>query len=278
MIDHRGAGWATAQLGDVELEFEVMGTGPELVWLHGLSGNLEGERRMVEPLADEFRLLWFSSRGHGRSTPVLEASRYGYELFAEDLERLLDHVGFARPLIAGGSHGANTALRHELTHPGRARALCLIAPGANAIHEPDPQLLANLRQLTEFAASMGAPGLLQAATGITPDDPSPDPQTVAAFNTHDLDSLAAAMNLVIDQRAADPAALPGIAVPTHVVAWDADPFIHPIATAREIVALVPGATFEEVPAPATMAPAEAAALGTDVIRRWARAASAVPIS
>ena len=269
-------GWAKARLGDVDLEYEVRGSGPDLVWLHGLSGNLEGERRMIQPLADEFRVMWFSSRGHGRSSSIVDAARYSYELFGRDLEALLDHVGFERPLLAGGSHGANTLLRHTDLFPGRARALCLVAPGANAIHPPEPELLANLRQLTDYAASLGAPGLRMAATGMAPDDPDPDPEIVAAFDTHDLDSLAAAMRLVIDQRALDPARLPSFDVPTHVAAWDADPFIHPIATAREIAALVPGATFEEVPPPATMTPVEVAAMGTDVLRRWARAVAQVP--
>jgi len=278
MTDRRGPGWGVADLGDVKLEYEVAGEGPDLVWLHGLSGNMEMDRRMVEPLTDEFRVTWYSSRGHGRSSAVLEAEMYRYELFARDLERLLDVLGLERPLLAGGSHGANTLLRHEADFPGRARALLLAAPGGNALQRPEPGTVAALRQWTEFGESQGRKGLALVATGSDPDDPGADPEVVAAFDTNDLASIAAAMKLVIDQNAVDPAALPGFDVPTHVAAWDADPVIHPIATARVIASLIPGATFAEIERPAGLPPAEAAAAGAMLLREWARGAVAASVA
>ncbi|TAL16732.1 MAG: alpha/beta fold hydrolase, partial [Frankiales bacterium] len=95
---------------DVELEAEVVGTGPELVWLHGLSGSLEDGRPVVERLQERFTVLHYSTRGHGRSTPLLDRRRYGYGRIAADLAAVLDEVGFTRPLLVGGSHGANTIL------------------------------------------------------------------------------------------------------------------------------------------------------------------------
>ena len=113
---------------DVELELEVRGEGPELVWLHGLSGSLEESRPLCEALSSTYRVLWYSTRGHGRSTAARSRDRYSYDVIADDLQRVLDHVGWERPVVAGGSHGANTALRHALRHPGRSRALLLVAP------------------------------------------------------------------------------------------------------------------------------------------------------
>ena len=34
-----------ATVNGVHLEYEVMGEGPDVVWLHGMGGNLELERR-----------------------------------------------------------------------------------------------------------------------------------------------------------------------------------------------------------------------------------------
>ncbi len=254
---------------DVEVEVEVVGDGPELVWLHGLSGSLDDGRPVVDRLAERFRVLHYSTRGHGRSTPLLDKQRYGYGRIADDLTAVLDAVGFARPLLVGGSHGANTILRHEAERPGRARGLMLIAPGGNALRRPPTLQFALLRLSVWRGSRRGMDGLIELCTGFHPDDPRADPHLVAAMRTHDLASLRVAMRHIPDQRAADPAALPGFRVPTHVLGWDGDPVIHPIAVARQIATLVPGATFQEIDRVAGLSAAQVADIATAEINRWA---------
>ena len=254
---------------DVELEYEVLGSGPELVWLHGLSGSLEDGRPLAERLAQRFRVLWYSTRGHGRSSPLLDARRYGYDRIAADLAAMLDHVGFERPLLAGGSHGASTILRHEAERPGRARGLLLVAPGGNALAPARLHHFALLRYQLWRATRRGPDGLIELCTGAAPGSPEADAHLVAAMRTHDFASICVAMRRIPDQRAVDPAALPSFRVPTHVVAWDGDPIIHPIATARRITELIPGATFEEIDRSAGMSTAQVADLAAGIVTRWA---------
>lgn len=237
---------------DVELDVEVLGDGPELVWLHGLSGSLDESRPLVEALARDFRVLSYSTRGHGRSTPVHDRRRYTYDVIAADLERVLDHVGFDHPVVAGGSHGANTALRHAAEFPGRARGLLLIAPGANALRRPKRPQWWLVRGHMQLAAWRGEPHVVKAITGVDPRLPDLDAvaqQKVDAARTHDLASLLSAMRLIPDQRAVDPALLPAMALPTTVAAWDHDPLIHPIAVAREIADRMPRSQFVEIGKP-----------------------------
>lgn len=254
---------------DVALEAEVVGTGPELVWLHGLSGSLADDRPVVDRLQERFRVLHYSTRGHGRSTPLLDRRRYGYGRIAADLSAVLDEVGFTRPLLVGGSHGANTILRHEAEHPGRARGLLLIAPGGNALQRPSRLRFAMLRAALWRGSRHGLDGLIELCTGMHPDDPRADPHLVAAMRTHDLASLRVAMRRIPDQQAVDPAALPGFAVPTHVVAWDGDPVIHPISVAREVADLVPGATFTEIERVDGLSASQVADVAAAEIHRWA---------
>jgi pimeloyl-ACP methyl ester carboxylesterase len=256
---------------DVELEVEVAGSGPELVWLHGLSGSLEDGRPVVERLSDRFRVLHYSTRGHGRSTPLLDRGRYGYARIARDLSCVLDAVGFQRPLLVGGSHGANTILRHEADFPGRARGLLLIAPGGNALRRPKRLQFGLLRLAMWRGSRRGMDGLIEVCTGFHPDDPRADPHLVNAMRTHDLASLKTAMRHIADQRVVDPAALASFDVPTHVLAWDGDPVIHPIATARRIAELIPGATFEEIERVAGLSAAQVADIAASSIHRWADA-------
>ena len=252
-----------AVCGDVELDFEVLGDGPELVWLHGLSGSLAESRPLCEQLSEHYRVLWYSTRGHGRSTPVHTRERYSYDLIADDLERMIEHVGFDQPVVAGGSHGANTALRHALRHPGRSRALLLVAPGANALRRPDRVRWALVRGQMILAARRGEPFVVKAITGHDPNDPQLDEvgrAAVAAARTHDLASLLSAMRLIPDQQVVRPAALAGLDLPTVVAAWAKDPVLHPIAVARRIAALLPQGEFVEMVKPSTITPGEAAAL------------------
>jgi pimeloyl-ACP methyl ester carboxylesterase len=254
---------------DVELEYDVIGEGPDLVWLHGLSGSLEDGRPVAERLAGRFRVLWYSTRGHGGSTPLLDKNRYGYGRIAADLDAMLTHTGFDRPLLVGGSHGANTILRHEADFPCRARGLLLIAPGCNALAPPPRHLFALLRLQLWRASRKGMDGLIELCVGAPPGSPAADPHLVAAMRTHDLASLRVAMRRIPDQRACDPAALPAFDVPTHVVAWDGDPVIHPIAVARRIAALVPGATFAEIDKTAGLSAGQVADVAYDVVSAWA---------
>lgn len=252
-----------ATCGDVELEYEVRGDGPPLVWLHGLSGSLEESRPLCERLASRYTVLWYSTRGHGRSTPVHERHRYTYDVIVDDLQRMIEHVGFVRPVVGGGSHGANTALRHALQHPGVSRALLLVAPGANALRRPDRLRWALIRGQMRVAARRGEPAVVKAITGYDPTDPALDElgrAAVAAARTHDLPSLLSAMRLIPDQQVVRPEALKDLTVPTLVAAWAKDPVLHPIAVARRIAELMPAAEFVEMARPATMTPDAAAEL------------------
>ena len=264
-----------ARLGDVELEYALAGDGPELVWCHGLGQNLETERRLAEALVRDHRVLWYSSRGHGRSTPVQTADDCGYAVFARDLDRLLDHLGFDRPLLAGGSHGASTVLRHALDVPGRGRALLLVAPGANTLERPEPERLALERHRISY--------LVDRPTGTGPGvdttppyrlgAPEPVPasgaELVAAVSRCDVVGLAHTMRTVPDQAAVDAPRLTAVAVPTHVIAWDGDVVLHPLAVAQALVELIPGATLQVIERPVQALPAEIAVLGAELIRDWA---------
>ena len=245
---------------DVELEYELLGDGPDVVWLHGLSGSLEESRPLCEALSRQYRVLWYSTRGHGRSTAPVGRARYSYDVIADDLQRLLDHVGFESPVVAGGSHGANTALRHALRHPGRARALLLVAPGANALRRPDRFRWALVRGQMTVAARRGDAHVVKAITGHDPRDPTLGTdarQAVEAALTHRMPSLLEAMRWIPDQQVVAPAAVSTLSLPATVAAWDKDPILHPIAVARRVAALLADADFVQLPKPGEMTPAEA---------------------
>lgn len=259
-----------AAVNGVELEYEIVGEGPELVWLHGLGGNLAESRPLAERLGRHHRVLWYSTRGHGRSTAPADTRRgYGYDTIAGDLAAMLDQAGFTAPLLAGGSHGANTILRHEALYPGRARGLLLIAPGGNALAPVSQRHLLPMRLALWWAIRRGFDTFGRFATGVDPRDPAADQVALDAARTHDLGRIGVAMRRIPDQRAVDPAALARFDVPAQVLAWDHDPVVHPIAMARRIAELIPGAGFAEIERAEGMSTEEVADFAATEIGRWA---------
>ncbi len=104
------------------------GSGIEVVLLHGLTAThhyvVMGSRSLERAGHD---VLAYDARGHGESERA-PAGGYTYELLAADLLELLDTAGFERPVIAGASMGAHTAVRFALEHPERVAGLVLVTP------------------------------------------------------------------------------------------------------------------------------------------------------
>ena len=257
----------------VHLEYELMGDGLELVWLHGLGGNLELERWSAVALARNYRVLWYSSRGHGRSSAPAHRAGWSYGALADDLDAMIDLVGFDRPLLVGGSHGANTIMRHSVEHPGRARGLFLIAPGGNGLARPSRRRYLPIWLGLQRARFHGKDGLISFVTGLDPDNPNADQQVLAAARTHNPKVLAQALRWITDQGAVDERALSTLHLPTIVAGWENDPIIHPIALARHIAEVIPGARFEEIVSLADATPQEVAEILSAWVLRWTKSLS-----
>jgi len=122
----------TITANGVTLHYLQMGSGPDLVMLHGLSGNLAvWHLRMVPLLQQHFRITTYDLRGHGNSS--MPPSGYTTRDMATDLGALLDQLGIEQADIVGHSFGADIALHFTLLHPKRVRKLVLIEPGIPAL-------------------------------------------------------------------------------------------------------------------------------------------------
>jgi pimeloyl-ACP methyl ester carboxylesterase len=122
----------TITANGVTLHYLQMGSGPDLVMLHGISGNLAvWHLRMVPLLQRYFRVTTYDLRGHGNSS--MPPSGYTTKDMADDLSALLDGLGIVDTDFVGHSFGADIALHFTLLHPNRTRKLVLIEPGVPAL-------------------------------------------------------------------------------------------------------------------------------------------------
>ncbi len=110
----------------VTLHVQELGSGPPLILLHCLLGNLAGWYFSVAPaLATTHRVIAFDMRGHGKSSRPLRG--YGVDDMVEDLSAVVDEIaGEGQVSLAGHSYGGVVALGYALRNPGRVRALAVV--------------------------------------------------------------------------------------------------------------------------------------------------------
>src|SRR6478672_1449510 len=111
----------------MRLHFEVLGSGPPLLILHGLFGSLENWRSMARRLSAEFQVFSIDQRNHGESP---HSSEMTYEMMAEDVAELLRETKLRRVNVLGHSMGGKTAMQFSLSHPEAVERLVVadIAP------------------------------------------------------------------------------------------------------------------------------------------------------
>jgi pimeloyl-ACP methyl ester carboxylesterase len=83
--------------------FTERGTGPPLLVVHGLMVTGEMFEPVLEHFAARHRVIVPDLRGHGRSRALQPP--YAVARLAEDLSRLLDHLGVERTAVLGYSTG-----------------------------------------------------------------------------------------------------------------------------------------------------------------------------
>ncbi|PMY80618.1 alpha/beta hydrolase [Pseudomonas sp. FW306-2-2C-D06B] len=138
----------TLATGGIELNYRLQGRGPRpLVCIHGVGSYLEAWDAVASHLVEDFRILTFDLRGHGRSSRVY--GRYEIDDFVGDTLALAAHVGFDTFDLAGFSLGGLIAQRLALQHPHRLRRLALLATVSGRTREERTRVLERLAALQE---------------------------------------------------------------------------------------------------------------------------------
>ncbi len=215
-------GWA--EVNGIKLYYATWGAGLPVILLHGGAGNGDHWAGQVLALAAKYQVIVVDSRGHGRSTR--DATPLSYQLMADDVIALMDHLHLEQAALVGWSDGGATAIDLAVRHPERVSKLVAYATNfdlAGTKHSDTP---------STFAAYFARCAADHAKLSATPKD---------------YQGLQAALRpMWRTQPNFTRAQIAAISVPTLVLDGAHDEIIRQ-EQVREMAALVPGAKLVLIP-------------------------------
>jgi esterase len=111
------------------LNHRILGEGKPLYILHGLFGSSDNWQTLAKKFAEHFKVVLVDQRNHGQS---FKSEEFNYDLLAQDLKALIDHIGDENPILAGHSMGGKTVMRFAQLYPGSAEKIIVIDIGPKA--------------------------------------------------------------------------------------------------------------------------------------------------
>jgi pimeloyl-ACP methyl ester carboxylesterase len=176
-----------------------------------------------------YRVVALDNRGHGESAKLYNQEAYATPVMAEDVRRLMDHLGIVRADVMGYSLGARISAFLALHHQRRVRSVVFGGLGINMVR--------GLAGTGPIAAALEA-GSLDEVT-------NPTAKTFRAFAEQTGSDLKALAQCIRGSRVPiTPDMLAQIACPVLVAVGTEDVIGGP---AGELAALIPGATALDIP-------------------------------
>jgi pimeloyl-ACP methyl ester carboxylesterase len=108
------------------LHYKEIGEGKPLVILHGLFGTSDNWQTHAKKLGEYYCVILVDQRNHGHS-PWSED--FTYEHLADDLERLIIHLGIDQFTLIGHSMGGKTAMYYSQKYPTRLEKMVIVDIG-----------------------------------------------------------------------------------------------------------------------------------------------------
>lgn len=112
-----------ALVNDLNLYYEIHGSGEPLILLPGGFMTVEAMGALVPQLAATRRVIGVELQGHGHTADIARPLRF--ELMADDIAALITHLGFEQVDVLGFSLGGGVGLQTAIRHPEVVRKLAL---------------------------------------------------------------------------------------------------------------------------------------------------------
>ena len=123
------------KVGDIDMYYEIAGSGPRLVHISGTGGDLRKKPNVfASPLAEHFEILAFDQRGLGQTDrPDIEYTMADY---AADVDGLMNTLGWDDCPIMGVSFGGMVCPELALRYSNRVKSLILCCTSSGGAGSP----------------------------------------------------------------------------------------------------------------------------------------------
>ena len=117
----------TVTLHGHDLSYVDSGTGPAVLFIHGILGSQRQWGHLVDAMHDDHRVVLPDLFGHGESAKPL--GDYSLSAHAAAMRDLLDHLGIETVTLVGHSLGGGIAMQFFYLFPERVERLVLVSSG-----------------------------------------------------------------------------------------------------------------------------------------------------
>jgi pimeloyl-ACP methyl ester carboxylesterase/class 3 adenylate cyclase len=233
--------------GDVNIAYQVMGTGPvDIVMVPGFVSHVEfthelaGYTAFLRRLATFARVVTFDKRGQGLSDRISGAP--SLEQRMDDVRAVMDSIGSQRAVVMGFSEGSAMSVLFAATYPERVAQLILFGGFAVSANFLADDLEERVARVVAVWGTGETGKVVMPSQAASPD---------AVVEMAKLERLSASpgaikaimlLNALIDIRPI----LPTVQAPTLVLHRRGDLRV-PIEVGRDLAARIPGARFIEYP-------------------------------
>lgn len=230
------------KIGNIEMYYEVHGSGEPIVLIHGLSVDSSAWLNQVSVLSQNYQVVVFDNRGVGQTDTPDED--YSTEMMADDVVALLKFLNVDKAHILGFSMGGMIAQIVALKYPQLVKSLLLNATAAQFPAKAKHLVQTWLRMLNENVSleTRIREGFLWVYTNEFFED---DEMVRASVNlaierSHSLSARGFAGQVAALMKHDTRAQISQILVPTLVSIGRDDSFI-PIEFSEELAAKIPKA-------------------------------------
>lgn len=110
-----------------ELSYVDSGSGPAVLFIHGILGSQRQWEHLIDTMDDDHRVVMPDLFGHGKSAKPF--GDYSLSAHAAAMRDLLDHLGIERVTVVGHSLGGGIAMQFFYLFPERVERLVLVSSG-----------------------------------------------------------------------------------------------------------------------------------------------------
>lgn len=235
-----------AQVNGVSLNYEVAGeTGPTVLLVHGLGGNLRWWQAPASLLSGACRVVMPDLRGHGASDKP--AGPYSVKGWADDLAGLAKAAGVEKCVAVGSSVSGAVVLQLAADHPSLVQAVVTVG-GFPVLGQVGKERMTHRAAAVEEKGMEGVvDGVLAAAIGATAHAANPGLVALARAGLleNEPKAYAAATRAVVGTDVQ--AALPKVKCPV-LLLFGAEEKVAPLGAQIALKRALPHAQVRAIPA------------------------------